>query len=128
METFGGLLDRCFGEAGGLEEATRNCGVASCVEGGRGFGFVRSDGGVWIERGGGADFDFNVVGGSFGFDDAVPAEGGGRFGERGRLAGRFAAVGARFQSSQSGAGENKTPYDIKNQSEEGEGSPPFSQR
>src|SRR5229473_7057055 len=121
METFGGLLDGCFGEAGGLEEATRNSGVASCVEGGRGFGFVGSDGGVWVERCGGADFDFNVVQGAFRFDDAVPAEGRARFGKRGNPAWRFAVVGARFHGSQSVAVENEAQNDIKNHGGEREG-------
>ena len=112
METFGGLLDGCFGEAGGLEEATRNSGVASSVESGRGFGFVGSDGGVGIERCGGADFDFNVVEGSFRFDDAMPAEERARFGERGSLAGRFAAIGVRLQGSQSVAVEYEAQYNI----------------
>ena len=76
MKTLGSFLNGCFGEARDLEEATRNGGVAGGVEGGRGLGLVRSDGGVWFERCGGADFHFKVVQGAFRFDDAVPAEGG----------------------------------------------------
>src|SRR5882762_9112313 len=38
VKTVGSFLNGCFGEARDLEEATRNCGVTDCVEGGRGFG------------------------------------------------------------------------------------------
>src|SRR5467141_2057361 len=109
METFGGLLYRCFGEPRGLEEATRNSGVAS-------------------ERCGGADFHFNVVEGSVRFDDAVPAEGRLRFGERGSLAGRFAAIGARFHGSQNVTVENEAQYDIKSHGGEREGCAHFASR
>jgi hypothetical protein len=58
MKTFGSFLDGGFGEAGDLEKAPRNGGVASRVEGGRGFGFVGSYGGVGVEAVPGADCDF----------------------------------------------------------------------
>src|SRR2546430_15632227 len=77
VKTVGSFLNGCFGEARGLEEATRNCGVTDCVEGGRGFGLVGSDGGVWFERCGGGDLHFKSVLGAFPFVDAPPAEGGG---------------------------------------------------
>src|SRR5713226_7816553 len=107
------FLDGSLREARNLEEAARNGGVASGVEGGRGCGLVGSDSGVGVERGGGADFDFDVVEGARGFDDAVPAEGRARFGECGSLAWRFAAVGAGFQCGQSVAVENEAQNDIK---------------
>src|SRR5260370_23277999 len=64
MKAIGGFLDGGFGEAGYLEEAARNGGVAGGVEGRRGFGLVGSGGGVGGKRGGGADFDFDVVEGA----------------------------------------------------------------
>src|SRR5260370_39965267 len=69
MKAIGGFLDGGFGEAGYLEEAARNGGVAGGVEGRRGFGLVGSGGGVGVKRGGGADFDLDVVEGGRGMHE-----------------------------------------------------------
>src|SRR6267142_6831224 len=90
VEASGSFFDGGFGEASDLEETAGNGGVTSGVEGGRRLGFVGSGGGVGIERGGGADFNFDVMEGAFGFDDAVPAEGRAGLAKCGGLAGRFA--------------------------------------
>src|SRR5258708_13062300 len=60
MKTFGSFLDGSFGEARGLEEAAGRGRVASGVEGGRRFGLVGSDGGVWVEGCGGGAFYFKA--------------------------------------------------------------------
>jgi hypothetical protein len=115
VEALRGLFDAGFGEAGGLEEEAGDGAVASGVEDGRGFGFVGSDCGFRIEAGAWADFDLYVVEGAFGFDDALPAEGGGGFGEGGGSAGRLAVVGAGFQEGQDAAVEDRACADVKNQ-------------
>src|SRR5216684_801006 len=74
MKAVGSFFDGGFGEAGGLEEPSGDRGVAGGVEGGRGFRFVGSGGGVGVEGGGGADLDFKLVEGACGFDDGVSAE------------------------------------------------------
>src|SRR5260370_33002764 len=83
MKAIGGFLDGGFGEAGYLEEAARNGGVAGGVEGRRGFGLVGSGGGVGDKRGGGADFDFDVVEGAGRLVEGVARGRGGRFAGRG---------------------------------------------
>src|SRR5713226_4937432 len=121
MKTVWCFFDGGFGEAGGLEEATGNSGVASGVEGGRGFWFVGSDGRVGVERAGGAKVDFEVVEGALGFDDAVPAERRAGFGERSGLASRFSAIGARLERGDGVAVKNEPQDDIKNHGGEREG-------
>src|SRR5260370_32018592 len=128
MKPFGSFLDGSFGEARGLEEAAGRGRVASGVEGGRRFGLVGSDGGVWVGGRCGADLDFKAVQGAFRFGDAVPAEGRARFGKRGNPARRFAVVGARFHGSQSVAVKNETQNDIKNHGGECEGCAYFAAR
>src|SRR5713101_3494233 len=61
MITFRSFLHAGFGKARNLQEPVRSRGVASRVEGGRGLGFVGSDGGVKVEAGGGADGDLDFV-------------------------------------------------------------------
>ncbi len=99
MEATGGFFDGGFRKARNLEEATGDRRVASGVEGGRGFGFVGSGDRAGVERCGGADVNFNVMQGTFRFDDATPAEGRARLSKRGDFARRFAAVSARFHDS-----------------------------
>src|SRR5260370_9483720 len=72
METVGSFLDGGFGEAGDQEEAASDWRIASSVEGGRRFGVVGRNSGVEVERGAGADIDFNLVEGAERFDDAKP--------------------------------------------------------
>src|SRR5713226_5126211 len=127
-EAVGSFFDGGFGEAGELEEATSNSGVASGVEGGRGLRIVGSGGGIWVERGGGANFDFEVVEGAFRFDDAVPAEGRAGFGESGGLASGFAAVGTGFQGGHGVAVENEAQNDIENYRGQREGCSYFASR
>src|SRR6267378_5338115 len=121
VEAARSFFDCGFGEASDLEEATGDGGVASGVQGGRRFRFVGSEGSVWVERGAGADIDFNLVEGADGFDDSEPAEGRARFGKRGGLAWRFAVVAARFQRGQGVAVENEAQDDVKNHGGEREG-------
>src|SRR6266403_634672 len=128
VEAVGSFFDGGFGEASDLEEATRDGGVASGVEGGRRFRFVGSEGSVWVERGAGADIDFNLVEGADGFDDSEPAEGRARFGEGGGLAWRFAAVTPRFQSGQRIAVENEAQDDVKNYGGKRDRCPDFAAR
>ena len=127
LETLASLFDGCFGEARDLEEATRNGGVADCVEGGRRFGFIGCDGGVGVKGcSGGADFDFNFMEGTLGFYNAVPAEGRTRFGKRCNLARRLAPVGARFHGGQSVAVKNEAQDDIKDHRGERDGRAHFA--
>lgn len=94
----GSLLDGGFGEAGDLEEAAGDGGIACGVEGRGGLGLVRGDGGGRIEIVAGADRDFDFVKGALGFNNAVPEKGGTGFGKGGDFVGKFAAVGAGFES------------------------------
>jgi len=75
MEAIGSFFDGGLRESSDLEEAAGNDGVACGVEGGRGLGLEGCDSGIGVERGGGADFNFHVVEGACGFDNAMPAEG-----------------------------------------------------
>ena len=86
LEARGGLLDAGFGEAGDLEKAAGDGGVAKGVEGGRRFGFVGGDDGTGFKTGAGADGDFDVVESAFRFNDAVPVERRAGLGEGGNSA------------------------------------------
>src|SRR2546426_2310992 len=105
MKAIGSFLDGGFGEARGLEEAAGNSGVTHGVEGGRRFGFVGSDGRVGVERCGGGELGFYIVGRGFCFDYAVPAGWGGPFGKRGILVRRFSAVREWFLSGYGGCAD-----------------------
>src|SRR5215467_14407719 len=60
----GRLLDGGFGEAGDLEEAACEVGIAGGVERGGRLGLIGGDGGAGVEVGAGADGDFDVVEGA----------------------------------------------------------------
>ncbi len=128
MEAAGGFFNSGFGKARDLEEAPRHESIAGGIEGGGGFGFVRSDGRVGIEVCAGADANFEFVEGAIGFDDAVPAEGRTGLGESGHSAGRLTAIGAGFHGGQSIAMEDETHADIKNHRGEREARPDSSPR
>lgn len=113
MESGRGLLDGGFGEAGNLEKAASDGGIAGGVEGRGGFGLVGSGSGTGIEIGAGADGDFDVVKGALGFDDAAPEEGGAGFGEGGDFAGELAAVGAGFEGSDGVAVKHEARAEIE---------------
>src|SRR5580704_4019035 len=115
VEALWGLFDAGFGEAGSLEEEAGDGAVASGIESGRGFGLEGSDCGLGIEASAGADLDFHVVEGAFGFDDAVPAERGGGFGEGGGSVGCLAVIGAGFQDGQGAAVKDRARADVENQ-------------
>ena len=107
MEAVGGFFNGGFGKARDLEEAVRHESIAGGIEGGGGFGFVRSDGRVGIEVCAGADANFEFVEGAIGFDDAAPAEGRTGLGESGHPAGRLTAIRAGFHGGQSIAMEDE---------------------
>src|SRR5204862_510004 len=114
VKSCGSFLDGGFGEARNLEEAARGCRIASGVERRRRFGLVGSDGRVGVERGAGADVNFNVMKSALGFNNAVPAERRTRFGKRCGPAWQFAAVSARFHGGQGVGMEDGAQNDVKN--------------
>jgi hypothetical protein len=115
VEADGRLLDSSFGEARDLEKAAGDGGIAGGVEGGGRLGLVGRGGGAGIKVGAGANGDFDVMKGAFGFDDTVPVERGARFGEGGNFAGEFAAVGAGFEGGHGVAMEDHARAEIKKQ-------------
>src|SRR5205085_2394022 len=64
------LLDGGFGEARDLEKAAGDGGIARGVKSRGRRGLVSGGGGARIKVGAGADGDFDVMKGAFGFDDA----------------------------------------------------------
>lgn len=118
VEAGGRLFDGGFGEAGDLEKAAGERGIAPGVESGRGFGLIGGDGGAGLEIGARADRNFDIVEGALGFDDAVPAEGRTGFGERGDFVGKFAAVSPGFEGGEGVAVESETDAEIEDKSDE----------
>ena len=121
VEADGSLLDGGLGEAGDLEKAAGDGGIASGVEGGGRFGLIGGDGRVGFEVSARADGDFDVVEGALGFDDAVPVKGRAGFGEGGDSAGKFAAVSAGLQGRDGVAVEHEPEAEVEDQREECEG-------
>ena len=107
------MLDGGFGEARDLGKAAGDGGIARGVKSRGRRGLVSGGGGARIKVGAGADGDFDVMKGAFGFDDAVPAEGRAGFGEGGDFVGEFAAVGAGFERGDGVAVENKAHGEVE---------------
>ena len=128
VEAVGGFFNGGFGKARDLEEAARHESIAGGIEGGGGFGFVRSDGRVGIEVCAGADANFKFVEGAIGFDDAMPAEGRAGLGESGHSAGRLTPIRAGFHGRQSIAMEDEAHANVENHRDEREARPDSSPR
>src|SRR6266566_1969108 len=71
------------------------------------LGLVGGGGGTGIEITAGADRNLDVVKGTCGFDDTVPAKRGAGFGEGGDLVRQFAAIDAGLERSDGVAVENQ---------------------
>ena len=107
------LLHRSFREPCDLEKTLCHGGIPSGVERGGWLGLVGGGGGTGVEITAGADRNLDVVKGTCGFDDTVPAKRGAGFGEGGDLVRQFAAIDAGLERSDGVAVENQAHQEIK---------------
>lgn len=97
VKAFGRFFDGGSGKSSDLEEALRHRGILSGIQRRRRFRLVGSDRGLGVEAGPRTDVTFHIVKSAFGFDDAMPAEGGTGFSKCCHSPGLLAAVGARLK-------------------------------